>query len=167
MDVLKIIDKLKKSKKFDHWKKNKKNIFFSYAFKILNDDNFLGWQIGYYNKDNDKMTTFSIIDDNIDIEKEEEIFKKPDMSVIKIDMEKIKIPFEKILEKVKEFKKKKYPNEIEEKIIVVLQNLEKFGNIWNLTYLTKAFNTLNVKVNPENGEILHHKLSSIFAFKKE
>ena len=51
--------------------------------------------------------------------------------------------------------------QIIKKKIAKLQNLEEFGNIWNITYITLAFNTLNIKINPENGEILNHNLESL------
>ena len=167
MELKSILNKLKKSKDFRMWEKNNANTFFSYAFKILKEENFDGWQIGFYNKDNDKITTFSVNKDKIQINQEDDVFKKPDISVNKINMEKLKLPFEKIFQKAEAFKGKNYPKETEEKIIVILQNLDSFGNIWNITYITKSFNTLNIKVNAENGEILQHKLSSIFAFRKE
>jgi len=97
----------------------------------------------------------------------EEVFKKPDMKVNEINTAKLKLPFDKIINKAESFKKKKYPKEIDDKIIAILQNLEPFGDIWNLTYITKTFNTLNIKVDAENGRILQHKLSSIFDFRKE
>ena len=166
MDLKTTLDKLKKSKEFEQWKKENRNTFFSYAFKILKEASFDGWQIGLYNKGNDKMTTFSVTDNQIVINQEEEVFKKPDTKVNKISIEKLKLPLEKILERAEAFKGKKYPKEIEEKTIIILQNLDNFGNIWNITYITKALNTLNIKVDAENGKILQHKLSSIFAFKK-
>ena len=167
MELKSILNRLKKSKDFRMWEKNNVNAFFSYAFKILKEENFAGWRIGFYNKDNSKITTFSVNKDEIQINQEDDVFKKPDMSVNKINMEKLKLPFEKILHKAEAFKGKNYPKELEEKIIVILQNLDNLGDIWNITYITKAFNTLNIKVNAENGKILQHKLSSIFAFRKE
>jgi len=53
------------------------------------------------------------------------------------------------------------------KIIAILQNLENLGNVWNLTFVIAAFNTLNMKINAENGKIVEHKLSSILSFKKD
>ncbi|MBI2652931.1 hypothetical protein HYX00_05695, partial [Candidatus Woesearchaeota archaeon] len=47
------------------------------------------------------------------------------------------------------------------------QNMAALGNIWNITYITEAFNTLNMKIDASNGKVLEHNLSSIFSFKKE
>ena len=64
---------------------------------------------------------------NIDIK--DYILAKPGVYAVKVNQKKIKLPLEKILEKVEEFKNKKYPKEVEEKIIAVLQNLEKYGRL--------------------------------------
>lgn len=167
MEIKETLKRLENDEQFKKWKKNNKNTFFSYAFKILKEESFGEWQIGFYNKDNNKITTFSVNKGKVEIAQEEDVFKKPDMKVNKINIEKIRLPLKKILEKAEAFKKKNYPKEIGEKIIVILQNLDPFGDIWNITYITRAFNTLNMKIGAENGKVLQHKLSSIFAFKKE
>ena len=53
------------------------------------------------------------------------------------------------------------------KTIVILQNLSEFGNIWNITYVTHSFKTLNMKINAENGKILHHDIVSLMDFVKK
>ena len=53
------------------------------------------------------------------------------------------------------------------KTIAILQNIKPHGNIWNLTYITQAFNTLNMKIDASTGKILDHNHSSIFSFRKE
>ena len=55
----------------------------------------------------------------------------------------------------------------EEDIQKILQNLGEFGNIWNITYVTHSFKTLNIKINAENGKILHHSLDSLMDFVKK
>ncbi len=166
MDIKEILGKLEQNKNFKQWKNKNPNSYFSYAFNLLHEESGDGLQIGFYNKDDDKVTTFSIEDDKVEVREEEEIFKKPDMSVNKIDVDKIKLPIKVILENADSFRKKNYPNELEEKVITILQNLDGLGDIWNLTYITKSFNTLNLKIGAENGQVLKHKLTSIFDFKK-
>jgi hypothetical protein len=88
------------------------------------------------------------------------------MQIRPLDIKKMKIPLNKILRKIKEFQKEKYSKELVNKIIVILQNLQDYGNIWNITYITHSFKTLNIKVNAENGEILHHSIDSLMSFVK-
>ena len=74
---------------------------------------------------------------------------------------------EKLLKKAEEFKKEKYPNELVSKTIAILQNLDEYGTIWNTTYVMHSFKTLNMKISPENGKILHHSLESLMDFIKK
>lgn len=163
MDLDQSLKKLKESKQFKDWNKKNLETFFSYALKTSDNDTL---QLGFYNKKTDKMTTF-IINKEIEMQQEEEIFKKPGMEVNPINMDKIKIPFKKILRKAEEFQKKKYPKELVSKTIAILQNLEQYGNTWNITYVMHSFKTLNMKINPENGKILHHSLESLMDFVKK
>ena len=164
MELNQALDKLKQSKEF---KDMNKDTFFSYAL-IMQENNQTGkWQLGFYNKSTDKMITFVVDNNEIKTEKEEEIFKKPETQVNEVDLKKTKIAYIEILKKAEEFQKKEYPKELVSKTIAILQNLEEFGTIWNITYVTLTFNTLNMKINPENGKIINHKLESLMSFAKE
>lgn len=165
MEFKKALSKLEESHEFKKWREKNKDDYFSYAFCELNDTES-SWQIGYYNKNNDKITTF-IVNEEIKIMPQAEVFKKPDMKVNKINLNKVKLTFAEIIDKASEFQKEKYPREKSDKIIAILQNLEEFGNIWNITSITKSLKTLNIKLNVEDGKVLEHKLSSIFEFRKE
>lgn len=167
MELNQALKKLNESKEFKEWSSKNKDAFLSYASKMLEDNKKVPWQFGFYHKATDKIITFVVDDDLLEMKEEEEVFKKPDMVVKQIDIEKVKIPFEKILEKTKEFQKNKYPKELVNKTIAILQNLEEYGNIWNITYVTHSFKTLNMKINPENGKIMHHSLESLMDFVKK
>ena len=165
MELKEALSRLEESKEFKEWKEKNKEDYFSYAFCELNEHEG-AWQMGYYNKKEDKITTI-IVDDEMKITPHEEVFKKPDTKVSKVEMGKVKLSFAEIMDNTSEFQKKEYPKEEANKIIAILQNLEKLGTVWNITFITKAFNTLNVKVNAEDGKVLEHKLSSIFDLRKE
>src|SRR3989344_2954245 len=161
MGLKSLLKKLKKSNYFIEWSKSNPDNFFSYAFKTIENDKESPWQFGFYHKSTDKMTTFILENNSVEIQEEEEIFKKPDMKVMPIDIKKIKMPFEKILKKAEELQKNEYPKELISKTIAILQNLEEYATIWNITYVTQSFKTLNIKVNPENGKIISHDLESL------
>jgi|TARA_Y100000310_G_scaffold336554_1_gene421424 hypothetical protein len=161
------LKKLKESKEFKQWSIKNKDAFLSYTFKMLEDNKEVPWQFGFYHKATDKIITFIVDQDMIEIKEEEEVFKKPDTVVKQIDTEKIEISFKSILKKAKEFQKNKYPKELVSRTIAILQNLEEYGNIWNITYMTHSFKTLNMKINPENGKVMHHSLESLMDFIKK
>jgi len=167
MELNQAFEKLKKSKEFRDLNKKTQDIYFSYALIMLENDKSGSWQLGFYHKSTDKMITFIVNKDEIRMEKEEEIFKKPGMNVNPLEIEKAKISHNEILKKAEGFHKKMYPNELVSKKIAILQNLEERGDIWNITFVMRSFKTLNMKINPENGEIVDHSLDSLMDFVKK
>ena len=82
MELKSALKKLKGSEEFKEWNNKNQDNFFSYAFKMIEDSKSSPWQLGFYHKTTDKMTTFVVEDSEIKIQKEEEKFKKRDMEVI-------------------------------------------------------------------------------------
>ena len=167
MDVKFALESLELSDEFIKWRKNNKDSYFSYVFKILQEMQPDEWQIGFYNKKKDKITTFMLVGDNIKVRPEEEIFKKDSMKVNEIELEKVRLTFDEALEAADKFQQKNFPKDKSIKTIAILQNIAKLGNIWNITYITEALNTLNMKIDASNGKIIEHSISSVFSFRKE
>ena len=166
MDLKPALKKLEESQDFKKWKQKNKNSYFSYAFKILQEMPN-EWQLGFYDKKKDKITTFVITGENVKIRPEEEVFKKEGTNVNEIQLDKVKLTFDNAIHKADEFQQKNFPKDKSIKTIAILQNIQGFGNIWNITYITEAFNTLNMKIDASNGKVLEHNLSSVFSFRKE
>lgn len=160
MELKEALKKLNESKEFKDWNKKNAATFFSYALKIIEESKEQPWSLGFYRKSTGKVATF-IVDEKIDMQEEEEIFKDPDAKVKPIEAEKAKISFSDILEKVKKFTDKAYPNELISRTIVILQNLEKYGTVWNITHITHSFNTINIKADAEDGKVLYNNIESI------
>lgn len=166
MDLKPALKKLEQSKDFKKWRNEHKFTYFSYAFKIPQEMPN-EWQFGFYDRKKDRITTFVISNEGIRIRPEEEIFKKEETEVSEIQVDKIKLTFENAIAKASEFQQKNFPKDKSIKTIAILQNIGKFGNVWNITYITEAFNTLNMKINASNGKIMEHNISSVFSFRKE
>ncbi|MBI1936272.1 hypothetical protein HYS31_07585 [Candidatus Woesearchaeota archaeon] len=167
MDLKPSLEKLQKDDDFRKWKKKAKNTYFSYAFKIPQEMGMNDWQLGFYDSKKDKITTFVITGDNIKIRPEEEIFKKEEAKVNEINLGKVRLTFDNAIAKAAEFQGKKYPKDRTMKTIAILQNIENLGNVWNITYITESFNTLNMKIDASNGKVIEHNLSSILSFRKK
>ena len=167
MDLKPALQQLQKSQEFRNWHGKNKNTYFSYAFKIPEEMGLNEWQFGYYDKKKDKITTFVVAGDNITIRNEEEVFKKEETKVKEVGLNKVKLEFDSIIAKANEFQNKNFPKDKGVKTIVILQNTHDYGNVWNITYVTEAFNTLNMKIDASSGRVLEHNLSSIFSFRKK
>ena len=167
MDIKQAFEHLEGNKIFRNWRKSNKSDYFSYAFKILMENRDDDWQIGFYNKKKDKITTFILENSGVSIRKDEEVFKKDETKVMEVELNNVKLNFYETMEKANSFKKEKYPKEASIKIIAILQNTEKFGTVWNITFITESFNILNIKIAASNGKILEEKLEPIISFKKD
>ena len=167
MDLKPSLKKLEESNEYRKWRQKNKNTYLSYAFKIPQEMKSEEWQFGFYDKKKDKITTFVISRDNIKARPEEDIFKKEEMKIEGIQLDKVKLTFDNAVAKANEFQQKNFPKDKSVKTIAILQNMPKFGNVWNITYVTEAFNTLNMKIDAATGKVLEHNLSSIFSFRKE
>lgn len=153
---------LENSKEFKEWKKENPDTYLSYGFLMPSSSK--DWKIGYYHKKENKITSFNV-GEMITTEPESEIFKKDETEVNKIDLKKIEFDVDKALEIAKKFQEENYKNDVPNKTIIILQNL-KIGQIWNITYITLTLKSLNIKLDTEKGEVLEHKSTSLFEFKK-
>lgn len=156
---------LKNSKEFKNWKKDNPSASLCYGFYIVEEKDE-DWKIGFYHKKEDKMTSFNVSKNKVRIEPEEEIFKKEETKVNPLDEKKINLDLAEAIAIADDLQKEEYVTENPQKIIAILQTLE-IGQVWNVTFVTKNFNTLNFKIKSENGRVLDKKLTSLFEFRKE
>lgn len=163
MEIKAIIKKLSSNSEFKKWKQSNKDYYLVHCFKMLDEANEDEWQIGYYNSKKDSMVTFLVQKDDIKMVPEKDIFRKERQEIQEIKLEKVKLSLEKILDIAKDFTNKKYAGETRMKTIILLQHLD-IGQVWNITFLTNSFKTLNLKINSENGKVLKHELTSLLQF---
>ena len=163
MEILDILKRLEEDKGFKEWKEKHNDSLLAHVFKMLDDANIDDWQIGYYNKD-DTITTFIMTKVDIKIAETENIFKKTDAKIKELKKESIKIDITAALQTAEKIQATEYKQETPFKIITILQNLD-VGQVYNITYVTQTFKTLNMKVDCKTGKILEKSLKSIIDFK--
>lgn len=152
------------SQKYQDWKQEHQETTFSYAFTTVEKEISKDWQIGFYDKNEDKITTFSILNGEVVDYRTDEVFKQPGSQMLEIELTKVKLSIDEILKLVDEFIKKEYSNEIVNRKIMILQNLPGLGTIWNITLISLTFNSINIKISADTGDIKEHKLSSLKDF---
>jgi len=153
MEFLEAIKKLEDSNEFKEWRKKNKEMYLVHGFTMLGSfkEDPMNWQIGYYNKKDDKITPIEV-DGGISIGQPQDAFKKNE-SIKKLDLKKIKINAKKALDDNEKARLEKYAKEEPMKIFVIIQNIEEFGDVWNITTATNTMNTINTKIDAESGEI--------------
>ncbi|MBW2981796.1 hypothetical protein KY343_02845 [Candidatus Woesearchaeota archaeon] len=159
-DALKVLEK---SSEFKNWKKKNPNTYLSYGFYVIENID-VNWKIGYYDNKKDKLTSFDV-GSKIKIEPDEEVFKKKEKKVEKLDLNDIKLDIGDAISIAQGLQEEEYATEKPTKIIAILQKID-VGQVWNITYLTQNFNTLNFKIKTETGRVLEKKLTSLMEFKK-
>ncbi|MBU3941925.1 MAG: hypothetical protein KKF74_03355 [Nanoarchaeota archaeon] len=157
------LKKLKESSKFKKWISKNKEAYLAYAFIMIENSEKSEWQIGYYDKKLDKVAVFTI-NNNIEINPEQDVFKKPGTSVKKVNLKNVKFDLDYVLKKAQTIKEKKYPKELVTKTIAILQNID-LGQLWNITLITSSLNTINIKIDAKTGKTIKHELVSLFQFK--
>ena len=157
------LDELKNSKIFKDWAKDNSKCYLSFGFVLIKGEDL--WRIGYFHPDDEQVTSF-VIDEEIKIEPEDESFKKPESEVKELNPDDIQVSYSQALKLAEELQQEKYKQEIPMKIVMIVQNHNELGNIWNITYVTQSFKTLNIKVDASSGDIVRDELIELFEIKK-
>ena len=160
MNLEEAVKILNNSPKYNEWHNTHKSSFMTYGFIMIDPHVKQEWQLGFYNPEHDTISTFTI-GKKISLNPEAEIFKNNKVNALKL--EKIKTKLDKVLEKAEQLQKTKYSVHKPIKKIVIVQNLD-IGQVWNITFITATYKTLNIKIDTANGNVVKHDLIEIFRF---
>ncbi len=130
------------------------------------------WEFGFYDASKDIVHSYALqLHTAILDEKESQVFKKESDTVHPIDLDELTLDFEEAASSALSFQKKSYAGQSPGRAMFVLQDLGA-GLIWNVTFVTTAFNVLNMKFaagrrgEKKSGEIIFHELSNLMQWKK-
>jgi len=165
MELHAALSTLQEDSSFGQWKAKHKEAYLSHAFKMFQDQHN-EWQLGYYHPKTEKITTFLVSPNTVQQREAEEVFKQEERHVQQLELTKDILSLKEVISITQQFQQKQYPKDKSMKTIALLQSIPEYGSVWNITLVTQAFNTLNMKVHPTSGEILDHKVSSIFSFRQ-
>ncbi|MEM4336561.1 MAG: hypothetical protein QXG86_00980 [Candidatus Woesearchaeota archaeon] len=158
--MIELIKKLEACKEFKEYCRDNKDIFLAHFFYMDDEPNKDIVQIGYYNKKTEMIVTFMVEKDKVTKNPEEKVFKEQQEVIMPLEMSKVKIDVEQAFEIADNFQKKKYPEQKPVKRVAILQHLP-LGQVWNITYISNSFNTLNIKIDSEKKKIISDKLISL------
>ncbi len=165
MLITQLLAKLEASDAFRSWRKTNPDACLAHLFCMVEKD-ATSWQMGYYDGKTDMIASFDIEGDRITARPPEAVFKKDGLKVKELKQDQIKVDLDDALATAKELQERKYPLEKPIKKIVVLQTLA-IGQVYNITYVTKSFKTLNIKVSSETGKVIEDQLAAIFSLDKK
>jgi len=157
MEIKELLKRLENSNEFTGWQEKNKGFYLVHVFYMTGHPP----QVGYYSKDTDKVITFDI-EDTIVINPPSEVFKNT-KTVNELKLDEVNVDKPIIMETVQKFTSDKYPTEKADKKMVLLQEFDG-KPIYNVTYFTSSFKTLNVKIDAKTGSVLSDELASLVSF---
>jgi len=158
MDLHEALGKLTASLQFKDWHTKNPDCYLAHGFVMLDEANKDQWQIGFYDPQTTKIKTF-IVGKEIEQMQEQEILKQGD--VLKLEISDVKINPEDAMKKAEEcFNKHK---QILLKKFFIVQKIDG-KTVYNVTYFTQAFNTVNIKVDAGSGEIVEETEQKLATF---
>ncbi|MBS3119908.1 PepSY domain-containing protein [Candidatus Woesearchaeota archaeon] len=157
-----ILEKLEQSTAFKEWRKGHAQDYLTSFFTM---DPEQGWQLSYYDKNKDTITSFEMAGESVKRNEISEVYKESG-SLEPIDMKNVKISLDDAWRKALKLRARLYPNDLMQKKITILQNAGDM-QVWNLTIISSAFRTINIRIDAATGEIIMHKASSIFGYGKD
>lgn len=161
MELHDILAKLEQSNEYKDWQKEHAKAYLAHAFVMLDEQNT--WQIGYFDEQTNTMTTFVANDAEIKIIPDQEVLKVQ-QHINKLSAEDVVLTVKDALEAAQKVKSEHYQKEIPAKTFFIIQNLEEHGAVFNITYFTVSFKTINIKLSTKNGEVLHHSIQTLATF---
>ncbi|MFH1064853.1 MAG: hypothetical protein V1729_07245 [Candidatus Woesearchaeota archaeon] len=167
MKSLDVITKLRELQKFKEWKEKNKESNLVHLFIMIEPGKDIKYDIGFFDLKKSLMTSF-LVDDTVkdaEVTETKEIFTQDNQKITPLELEKVKIGFEEAFETSRTLQKEKYRQHEPLKKIVILQNLPD-GQVWNITYITQTFQTLNMKIDAETGLVVEDSLHQIISFDK-
>ncbi len=184
-----LVESVESFKAFSDWKKDNKGTRLSSAFVMAKDaaeleqereggSGMVEWLLSYYDKVDDTFTTFSSLGSRMGTK--EQAFKKG-RTLPELKLELVKVEVWDSIATAESVRLSKYKGEEATRVIAILQPLTsgeifdsgssgktKKGSeaipVWNLTYITSAYNILNIKIDAKTGKVLSDRMSGVMDF---
>lgn len=167
MNVFDVIKKLEKSKEYSSWKKTSEKSYLAHCFRMNDEANKDLWQIGYFNPKSNLISVFMIDNESITKNPDAEVYKEQEKLVEKLNVDLVKIDENEAMQKSDEVIKENYKGIAVFKSFMILQNLEGIGQVWNMTFVTQQFKTVNIKIDANSGVCVSHKEVSLIKKEKD
>ena len=161
MDLHETLAKLTRHTLFKEWHAKNPQYYLAHAFVMLDEPNKGTWQIGFYNKEKERMITF-FVSDAVQQSEEQEVLKEK-AGIDELKPEKVKVSVDDALKTAQKCMEENYKAENPMKQFFIIQHIEGH-TMFNITFFTQSLKTINIKINAVDGNILKHSIQSLTAF---
>ena len=159
-DVLKAVEQCAEH---GEWRKTHAKAFLAHAFVMLDEANKNTWQVGYFDDATSTMSTFVTDGKKIDVIPDQEVLKA-EQQILPLNADEVKLPVAEALTLAQKAKMQHYPQEMPAKTFFIIQNIAAHGQVFNVTYFTVSFKTINIKLSTTDGKVVHHSMQALAAF---
>lgn len=151
------LQKLTSDDLFQNWQQHHPRAFLSHYFGQLNSQlKMLScWELGYYDPASEKITVF-VINQQIEIKPEDEVFRQEQSAVEKLELKRVKIELEEAEKIFQENFFQCFPQASLGDGFLILQCLQG-KTVWNFTFIDQRLKFLNLKINAESGAVEEHQ----------
>lgn len=149
-----IINELEKRKEFIDWRKLHKASFLAHVFVLLDEQNKDIFQLGFYNPENKKMSTFIMSKTNVEFIADQDIVESGN-EIKELSVSKCNISIDDALAAGRKVKDEFYKNEFVLKHFFIIQEFEGVP-IYNITYFTQSLKAVNIKISAVDNRVLKH-----------
>ncbi len=163
-----LISNLSSTREFQELKQQNPGIFLSSVFMLFDEANKDLYQVGYFDPQQNSVTTFIVRVENtaiasLEIAQASDIVESK-YKIQEIDLGKVSYSPQEILVIANDFKKNNYPHLPVIKSFCILQKLT--NQVFNFTFLTSSFQTLNIRLSSDEGSIVESSLKSLISILK-
>jgi hypothetical protein len=154
MDIHKALALLRKSKEKDLIPED---AFLAHAFVMIDEAGNEDWQLGYYSPSSGMMTSFQI-GETINALPAAEVLKA-DVEIAELDPDAVTISPTLAQEAAERARKQQYSDQLPVRTFFIIQHLHV--PVYNITLITRQFNTINIRVHATTGEIVSHSCQNL------
>jgi len=152
-----LLNKVQETTLFVQWQEKHQKSFLSHFFCDLKSNLTMksNWEIGFYNPEISKITTFVDNQGKFFLKPEDDVFKKDQTDVEELKLDQIKLSANEATEIFKKNAPELFPSESYGDGFLVLQELRKEA-LWSFSFITKSLKFINLKINAKTGKVKSH-----------
>ncbi|MBI5398063.1 hypothetical protein HZB03_01245 [Candidatus Woesearchaeota archaeon] len=165
MEFKQLISLVTEQKDYQDWKCRHPNAALVHVFVMVEPNRAEQYDVGYYDQTTKQMASFTVTraKEYLGVHEHDEILKDPKHQIKPLVPDDVHVELMEALDIAVKLQQHKYKKDIALKHVLILQKLP-IGQVWNITFVTQQFQTLNIKINAKTGKVIEDSLQPLFQF---
>lgn len=159
MDFHEALARLTRHPVFKDWHAAHPDAYLAHGFVMLDEANKDDWQIAFYDKLANKVTPFIVHEQEVQQLETQDTLQQT--TVHKLDPVHVQVTPDDALTRAEDAFKKHNENAL--KTFYIIQNTGEH-TVYNITYFTQGFNTINIHIDAETGKTIHETKQKLMDF---